>query len=284
MVNENFDNQLSKSLRLINYRRDLILSEQILLPSSFGKNAKLEDLQSVDLHSILDIAALVTAFVPGGLLLSAGLEVLNAALYAAKGDEYEAGIRVLFALIPAVELAQKIPGIKKYGKEGVIKILQKAKKTGKLSGDELQVYRDFKNSSKVLKLNAARKAVSLSIKTIIRNPKVTLKQLVELVLRLNKVIPKLFNITTTGLYIGGVLYYYDELAHILGLSKTYSVPTPKRTQVVKTNREKINKEFESEKTKVQAQVEKQVVPKIMEMTEEEQYVMVSKELEGLSFE
>jgi hypothetical protein len=284
MVNENFDNQLSKSLRLINYRRDLILSEQILLPSSFGKNAKLEDLQSVDLHSIIDIAALITAFVPGGLLLSGGLEVLNAALYAAKGDEYEAGIRVLFALIPGVELALKIPGIKKYGKEGVIKILQKAKKTGKLSGDELQVYRDFKNSSKWLKLNAARKAVSLSIKTIIRNPKVTLKQLVELVLRLNKVIPTLFNITTMGLYIGGVIYYYDELAHILGLNKTYSVPTPKRTQVVKTKKEKINNQFESEKTKVQAQVEKQVVPKIMEMTEEEQYVMVSKELEGLSFE
>jgi hypothetical protein len=283
MINKGINSQLNKSLRLMNYRRDVILSEQILLPSSFSKNAY-DELQDVDLHTILDVAALITAFVPGGLLMSAGLEVLNAALYAAKGDKYEAGIRVLFALIPGVELANKIPGIKKFGKEGVIKILQKAKKGGKLSGEELQVYRDFKNSSKVLKLQAARKAVVLSVRAVLKNPKITLKQIVELVLRLQKVVPKFFNLSTTGLYIGGVLYYYDELAHILGLNKKYSIPTPKRTQVAKTPQSKVVKEFELDKTNVTNQAEKQITPKILQMTEEEQYVAVSKELEGLSFE
>jgi hypothetical protein len=283
MVNKGLNGQLNKSLRLMNYRRDVILSEQILLPSSFPKNAY-EGLQDVDLNTIIDVAALITAFVPGGLLMSAGLEVLNAALYAAKGDKYEAGIRVMFALIPGAELATKIPGIKKFGKEGVIKILQKAKKGGKLSGEELQVYRDFKNSSKVLKLQAARKAVVLSVRAVLKNPKITLKQLVELVLRLQKVVPKFFNLSTTGLYIGGVLYYYDELAHILGLNKKYSIPTPKRTQVAKTPQSKVVKEFESDKTNVTDQTEKQITPKILQMTEEEQYVAVSKELEGLSFE
>jgi hypothetical protein len=283
MINKGINSQLNKSLRLMNYRRDVILSEQILLPSSFSKNAY-DELQDVDLHTILDVAALITAFVPGGLLMSAGLEVLNAALYAAKGDKYEAGIRVLFALIPGVELANKIPGIKKFGKEGVIKILQKAKKGGKLSGEELQVYRDFKNSSKVLKLQAARKAVVLSVRAVLKNPKITLKQIVELVLRLQKVVPKFFNLSTTGLYIGGVLYYYDELAHILGLNKKYSIPTPKRNQVAKTPQSKVVKEFELDKTNVTNQAEKQITPKILQMTEEEQYVAVSKELEGLSFE
>lgn len=73
-------------------------------------------------HTVADIASIGALFIPGiGLLASAGIELANAALYASEGETKEAGLRVVFALLPGIG---KIPGIKKLGAKGVDKLIK----------------------------------------------------------------------------------------------------------------------------------------------------------------
>jgi hypothetical protein len=97
----------------------------------------IETLTSQDKHLLLDIAAIATAFIPViGLGVSAGIEVINAGLYAYEGNKYDAGLYAIFAAIPVVgSVASKFskPAIAYLKNTTQVKQLVQAVKTGAIS-------------------------------------------------------------------------------------------------------------------------------------------------------
>lgn len=106
-------------------------------PDSRGPYAGIENLTSQDKHLLLDIAAAAAAFIPViGLGVSAGIEVINAGLYAYEGNKYDAGLYVIFAAIPGVgSVAGKFSkhAISYLKNSSRVKQLVQAVKTGAIS-------------------------------------------------------------------------------------------------------------------------------------------------------
>jgi hypothetical protein len=78
-------------------------------------------LDNETIHTLSDITSIGTLFIPGiGLLLSAGIQLGNAALYASEGDTKQAGLATMFALLPGLpKVVAKIPGLKGMTKKGI---------------------------------------------------------------------------------------------------------------------------------------------------------------------
>ena len=71
-------------------------------------------------HFYLPLASIVAAFVPGGKLVSTGLELADCGLYYSEGEKEKAAWACAFALLPgAISMATKIPGVKELGKKGM---------------------------------------------------------------------------------------------------------------------------------------------------------------------
>lgn len=214
---------------------------------------KLEDVSKFiydNRHGLIDIAAIGTAFIPVvGPFISLGLELGNAALYASEGDNYTAGLAAAFALIPGGQLIRRIPAIKKLGRNGMAKLLKKARdpKLAKtLSEIEKEVLESINKNSKWVKLTAARQLSKKMIYSVVS--KITLPQLVKLVYSLSKKYPKTYNITSMGLQIGGIWYSYDKLAEIYGI-KPKSPETDKKNKTQPTPKE-LELEFDKNKDKM----------------------------------
>ena len=78
-----------------------------------------------DTHTMIDIAAIVTAFIPVvGPFISVGLEGLNTALYIQEGDKFGATLSGIFTLVPGGHLVWR--GLKN---AGILKGLNKTVKT-----------------------------------------------------------------------------------------------------------------------------------------------------------
>ena len=60
-------------------------------------------------HLLIDISALITSAIPGGMPMAVGLELTNAALYFKKGDKLMGTISTIFAALPIIG---SIPGVK----------------------------------------------------------------------------------------------------------------------------------------------------------------------------
>ena len=198
-------------------------------------------------HGLIDIAAIGTAVIPVvGPFISLGLELGNAALYASEGDNYNAGLATAFALIPGGQLIRRIPAIKKLGRNGIAKLLKKARdpKLAKtLSEIEKEVLESINKNSKWVRLTAARQLSKKMVYSIVS--KIKLPQLVKLVYSLSKKYPKTYNITSMGLQIGGIWYSYDKLAEIYGI-KPKSPETDKKNKTQPTPKE-LESEFNKNK-------------------------------------
>jgi hypothetical protein len=201
-------------------------------------------------HGLLDIAALGAAFIPlVGPFISLGLELGNAALYASEGDKYSAGLALAFTLIPG----GKIPAVKKLGRNGLAALLKKAKNpklVKTLSNAEKETLEQINKNSKWVRLTATQQLSKKIAKIFIK--KMSLPQLVKFVYSFSKKYPKIYNITTMGLQIGGIWYSYDKLAEIYGIK-------PISPEVNKQNKSQINpKELELKYNENKDKIEEQV--------------------------
>lgn len=105
----------------------------------------------LDTHQTLMVVELVSAFFPPiGTAISVAAGLTNAALYAKEGDNYEAGLGLMFSVIPLIgPIVNKIPGLKTWSKEALItlgnkiKLNQNLTKVEKLIADELILHKDF---------------------------------------------------------------------------------------------------------------------------------------------
>jgi len=179
-------------------------------------------------HGLIDIAAIGALFIPVvGPALSLGLELANSSLYFSEDDPYKGGFALAFALIPGGEMIAKIPAVKKLGKEGLQKLLKKAKiQNAKFSKTELEALEQINKNKKWLTLTAAKQASKLMVESTFK--KLSLPQIVRGMYYLSLKHPTKFNIAKMGLIIGGVWYSYEKLAEIFGIKPKTTKPQPNK--------------------------------------------------------
>ena len=116
--------------------------------------------RQIDSHILLPIVSFALYMSapltgPVGPLLAIGIEGIDAATYAAEGDNFSAGLTLAFALIPGGDLINKIPGVKTYGKKFVINALKKANLGKILTKAEYEVVEQVsKNSTSLTQMGS----------------------------------------------------------------------------------------------------------------------------------
>lgn len=93
-------------------------------------------------HEILDIAAIVFAFIPGGIVISGVIELANGALYIKEGDPVTGGISIIFAFLPFLN---KIPGFEKVSTKIMLPIIEKLRKGQELTKQQFTFLQKFIN-------------------------------------------------------------------------------------------------------------------------------------------
>jgi hypothetical protein len=186
-------------------------------------------------HGLIDIAAIGSLLIPVvGPAISLGLELANSSLYFSEDDPYMGGFSLAFALIPGGEMIGKIPAVKKLGRDGLAKLLKKARiQDAKFTKTELEALEQINKNKKWLKLTAAKEASKLLVQSTFK--KLSLPQIVRGMYNLSLKHPTKFNLTKIGLIIGGVWYSYEKLAEIFGIKPktTPTKPGQKQRSIVK---------------------------------------------------
>jgi hypothetical protein len=104
----------------------------------------------IDPHTLMTVLAIGTAFIPvAGPFISAGIGLVDAALYYKEGDKKSAGITAAFSMIPFVG---KIPGVKELGTKGMALLGSKiAKGVKSFSPAETIVLKGIKQNESLVK-------------------------------------------------------------------------------------------------------------------------------------
>jgi hypothetical protein len=292
MVSKSFNSELNESLRLINYRRDLILSEQpkpqvMWGPTGFTtsyetkKYFETKEERRKFVHNVLDVAAIASLFFgPFGWAVGTAIEGLNVYLYLQEGDPYEFGLRVVFLFVPFDQLITKIPAVRRIGKKGldilVEKILAKSKN---FTRDEWEVITQFMNLTspelKQLIKSGARYAMKVSFKKLFTET--SIYGFVRFFMMMKKSFPKIYKGSEVVGKIAGIWWTYDQLAAKFGI-----LPKEKMTdEQKKVSVNKVEEDFETQKKTILI-TEQQKYMKVYEqaMSEETQNE-ASKALEQL---
>lgn len=177
-MDKNTQIQLQEISRLMNYDRSKTLLEQseFAMDRRYGiskRNARALNMTDAEYekelnkgsepiadfvydwrHEILDVLAIGTFFIPVvGPFISLGIELGNAAWYYNEGDKEMAALAAAFSLIPAGELIRTIPGVKKYGRNAIVRAFQKANSGKALSKADQEILEAVaENSNKIGRL------------------------------------------------------------------------------------------------------------------------------------
>lgn len=200
-----------------------------------------------DPHLFLDIASLITFFIPiVGPSVSTGLELTNAYLYLQEGKKNSAGLALSFAIIPQI-ISAKIPIVGKYGIKYFEKILEKSTKgVGVITKTEREAWDQLMKHQKWIKSEATKKILSESFKHVLK--KFRFVDIVRLMWLLKKRFRALYALSKFVIVVGGISYGWDKLAEIFGIVDG-EVKNPK---LVKS----INQEYNKNKNQYKDSIQK----------------------------
>ena len=200
-MDKNTQIQLQEISRLMNYDRSKTLLEQseFAMDRRYGiskRNARALNMTDAEYekelnkgsepiadfvydwrHEILDVLAIGTFFIPVvGPFISLGIELGNAAWYYNEGDKEMAALAAAFSLIPAGELIRTIPGVKKYGRNAIVRAFQKANSGKALSKADQEILEavaeNSKNIGRLAKRGALKKILNEGFKKLSLKEKV----------------------------------------------------------------------------------------------------------------
>ena len=145
-------------------------------------------------HGTLQIIALASMFIPLiGPAVSFGIELADASLYLAEGENYDAGLAFAFAMIPGAMLAKKgFQNLTKESLKNISKFYAKGPKFIKLSSEELKLAKLIEENSTWIKNQSLLNAVKLRLKILYKSTK--LYKIVEIVWDTWYELAKIFNI------------------------------------------------------------------------------------------
>jgi len=159
-----------------------VLSEQMSWYQGYDRDRQsAENWYKQNAHSVNNALQIGSLFIPViGPLLTAGIGLADAAVYAKEGKTTEAGIVAVFSLLPGITaIASKIPGVKQLGQKGMAalatKILTKAPLTsveqGVLTGVEanaLLIRQEAGNTVKNMAANAVTKVADSAANSTVK--------------------------------------------------------------------------------------------------------------------
>jgi hypothetical protein len=214
-------NQNEKILYLLNFdasktlheNKEFFLNEQA---TEWEKRElkKIHNL-SIDPHNFLDLASIVTLFIPGyGFGISTALELTNAYLYFKENKKKSAGLAVAFAVIPQL-ISSKVPIVGKYGLKYFENILLKSTKGGVITKSEREAWDELMESGKWIKSETTKKILSESFKSVIKGFRFV--DIVKLMWLIKKRFPKLYSLSKFVIVVGGISYTWDKLADVFGI-------------------------------------------------------------------
>jgi hypothetical protein len=184
-------------------------------------------------HEEMESTAFLVSFVPvGGLFVSSGIMLIDAATYAKEGSWYEAGNSAIWAALPFIgpigKLISKIPGVKltsKFFANIGRKIATKAWKT--ITTLETKIIRKLLENKNLVKdelkkyfQRLAQKAPD-KLKKVGRKGQTVIKQIAKGTVDLSKLSGKLVaQGVKTFAPVAATQYAWDKLYFDLGLDKT----------------------------------------------------------------
>jgi hypothetical protein len=193
-----------------------------------------------DPHLFLDIASLITFFIPGvGPFVSTGLELTNAYLYLKENKKNSAGLALAFAIIPQI-ISAKIPIVGKYGMKYFEKILEKSTKGGVITKAEREAWDQLMKYQKWIKSESTKKILSESFKHVLKNFRFV--DIVRLMWLLKKRFKILYSLSKFVIVVGGISYGWDKLAEIYGIVDG-EVKNPKLVKSINQEYNKNNKQY-----------------------------------------
>jgi hypothetical protein len=135
-----------------------------------GSKKQMEFIHSIDPHTLMTIFAIGTAFIPlVGPFISAGIGMVDAAVYYKEGDTKTAGITAALSMLPFIgSVVSKIPGVKQLGAKGMAALASKLSKGTKLTQVELDVANAVGANDALIKqeLTQASKKLSPLVRSI----------------------------------------------------------------------------------------------------------------------
>jgi hypothetical protein len=242
-----------KEIDYINSSANRKLDQMTDLKTSVQKWTESEEFSRM-VHNTLMFGSLAITLLSGGatapLLIAAGLDVADAAYYAAEDKPYEAGLSLFFALIPGGPLLWK-----------------GAKKGVEITGDALRTTQSF---TKPTALSTTKTGLDLMINTgsavksyvtstakILQFFKSLISFHIARFLELGK-IDSLFGwlywlvekgyiitsfLTKFGLMIGGIFYTWAKIAEIIGIEKTLEKKKIQKAETSNTTFDQLLTEF-----------------------------------------
>jgi len=235
---KNLEKELLEQIRLMNYDRSKILSEQKpdnlmpyqsdyglspnYTPAELAANAQkqAERLKEIDPHMMLPLLSVMTIWLPP---LSAAFELADAALYLAEGKYYEAGLAAAFALIPGGAFGTLARGFSKAEKEVLGELLERQAKgeTVEFTAKQQKLLKEL--SKKETQNQIKRRLAIQGLKQLFKEA-MSISVLHRIIYKLVTIgyLPVKF-LTTMGLTIGTVFYTWDAIGKSLGLCNPASL-------------------------------------------------------------
>lgn len=221
---KNLEKELLEQIRLMNYDRSKILSEQSMVGWASGLDSKQasdavkgwqEGYKNTEAwHLMLPVASVITMWAPP---LSAAFEAADAALYLAEGRYYEAGLAAAFMFIPGGGFGQLAKTFTSAERKVVGELLERQAKgeTVEFTVKQKKLVDEFTKKSTQKQL--AKKLVIEGLKKEIKDlMSITMMHRLIYYMVSKAYLPVKF-LTTMGLTIGGVFFTWDAIGKGLGL-------------------------------------------------------------------
>ena len=159
-----------------------VLSEQMSWYQGYDKDRRMaEDWYKQNAHTVNNVLQIGSLFIPViGPLVTAGIGLADAAVYAKEGRTTEAGIVAAFSLLPGMaSVVSKIPGISQLGQKGMTALATKVLSKTPLNSVEQGVMTGVQANAALIKQEANNTIRNMATKAVSKVTDPTTKKSLE---------------------------------------------------------------------------------------------------------
>jgi hypothetical protein len=159
-----------------------VLSEQMSWYQGYDKDRRMaEDWYKQNAHTVNNVLQIGSLFIPViGPLVTAGIGLADAAVYAKEGRTTEAGIVAAFSLLPGMaSVISKIPGISQLGQKGMTALATKVLSKTPLNSVEQGVMTGVQANAALIKQEANNTIRNMATKAVAKVTDSTTKKSLE---------------------------------------------------------------------------------------------------------
>jgi hypothetical protein len=159
-----------------------VLSEQMSWYQGYDKDRRMaEDWYKQNAHTVNNVLQIGSLFIPViGPLVTAGIGLADAAVYAKEGRTTEAGIVAAFSLIPGMaSVITKIPGVKQLGQKGMTALATKVLSKTPLNSVEQGVLTGIQANAALIKQEASNTVKNMASRAVAKVADSTTKKSLE---------------------------------------------------------------------------------------------------------